>query len=113
DDSAGQAAAGNRSRVPARLGRALRRARLSHAARRAARRIEAMMPPGLTIAVICGVLFGALLWVLPPLKLAILLAGAALTITLLRRPLWGLLLFAVLATSLPYTTVQVGIRTTI
>ena len=47
------------------------------------------MPPGLTIAVTCGVLFGALVWVLPPLKLAILLAGAALTITLLRRPLWG------------------------
>jgi polysaccharide biosynthesis protein PslJ len=60
------------------------------------------MAIGLPIAVLLGLLFGALLWVLPIVKL-----------TLMRKPLWGLLIFAVLATSLPYTTVQLGIRTTI
>lgn len=71
------------------------------------------MAIGLPIAVLLGLLFGALLWVLPIVKLLILLVGVALTLTLLRKPLWGLLIFAVLATSLPYTTVQLGIRTTI
>ena len=71
------------------------------------------MAMGLPVALILGVLFGVLLWFLSIGKLAILLAGVALTLTLLRKPLWGLLLFAVLATSIPYTTVQVGIRTTI
>lgn len=71
------------------------------------------MAMGLPVALILGVLFGVLLWFLSVGKLAILLAGVALTLTLLRKPLWGLLLFAVLATSIPYTTVQVGIRTTI
>lgn len=68
---------------------------------------------GLAIAVLLGTLFGALLWVLPISKLVILLAGVVLTLTLMRKPLWGLLMFAVLATSIPYTTVQVGIRTTV
>jgi polysaccharide biosynthesis protein PslJ len=71
------------------------------------------MAIGLPIAVLLGLLFGALLWVLPIVKLLILLVGMALTLTLMRKPLWGLLIFAVLATSLPYTTVQLGIRTTI
>lgn len=71
------------------------------------------MAIGLPIAILLGLLFGALLWVLPIVKLVILLVGVALTLTLLRKPLWGLLIFAVLATSLPYTTVQLGIRTTI
>ncbi|WP_043310098.1 O-antigen ligase [Pseudomonas sp. ML96] len=68
---------------------------------------------GLPIAVLLGTLFGGLLWVLPISKLVILLAGVTLALTLMRKPLWGLLLFAVLATSIPYTTVQVGIRTTV
>lgn len=71
------------------------------------------MPIGLPIALLLGTLFGGLLWVLPVSKMVILLAGFAITLTLLRKPLWGLLIFAVLATSIPYTTVQVGIRTTI
>ena len=67
------------------------------------------MPIGLPIALLLGTLFGGLLWVLPVSKMVILLAGFAITLTLLRKPLWGLLIFAVLATSIPYTTVQVGI----
>jgi polysaccharide biosynthesis protein PslJ len=68
---------------------------------------------GLPIAVLLGSVFGVLLWFLPVSKLAILLVGVALALTLMRKPLWGLLIFAVLATSIPYTTVQVGIRTTV
>lgn len=71
------------------------------------------MSIGLPIALLLGTLFGALLWVLPASKVIILLVGVALTLTLMRKPLWGLLIFAVLATSIPYTTVQIGIRTTI
>lgn len=71
------------------------------------------MAMGIPVALILGVLFGTLLWFLSVGKLAVLMAGVALALTLLRKPLWGLLLFAVLATSIPYTTVQVGIRTTI
>jgi hypothetical protein len=71
------------------------------------------MPIGIPIAVLLGLLFGALLWVLPISKLLILLIGLAVTLTLLRKPLWGLLIFAVLATSIPYTTLELGVRTTI
>src|SRR3990167_5873433 len=71
------------------------------------------MPLGISIAVLLGLLFGALLWVLPLGKLLILLIGLAVTLTLLRKPLWGLLIFAVLATSIPYTTLELGVRTTI
>jgi polysaccharide biosynthesis protein PslJ len=68
---------------------------------------------GLPIAVLLGSVFGVLLWFLPVSKLAILLVGVALALTLMRKPLWGLLIFALLATSIPYTTVQIGIRTTV
>lgn len=71
------------------------------------------MPSGMLVAIFLGLIFGGLLWVLPASKMLILLVGSALTLTLLRKPLWGLLIFAVLATSLPYTTLQLGIRTTI
>ena len=71
------------------------------------------MPIGIPIATLLGLLFGALLWVLPIGKLLILLIGLAVTLTLMRKPLWGLLIFAVLATSIPYTTLELGVRTTI
>ena len=68
---------------------------------------------GLFIAGAFGLLFGLMLLVLTPVQVFILLAGTALAITLLRKPLWGLLIFVVLATAIPYTTVRIGIRTTI
>lgn len=71
------------------------------------------MPLGRILAVLFGLLFGVLLCFLSPGKFALLLAGLVFALTLLRRPLWGLLLFAVLATAIPYTTVSLGIRTTI
>lgn len=71
------------------------------------------MPPGKIVALGLGLLFGALLCFMTPGKIMILVAGIAVALTLMRKPLWGLLLFAVLATSIPYTTLELGIRTTI
>lgn len=71
------------------------------------------MAIGMPVALLLGLCFGVMLWFLSVGKLAVLLAGVALVLTLLRKPLWGLLLFAVLATSIPYTTVEVGIRSTV
>ncbi|WP_407310153.1 O-antigen ligase family protein [Pseudomonas sp. nanlin1] len=71
------------------------------------------MAPGKVIGLGLGLLFGALLCVLSPAKVMIAIAALAVTVTLLRQPLWGLLLFALLATSIPYTTLEMGIRTTL
>jgi hypothetical protein len=72
-----------------------------------------MMPAGLLVAILCGLGFGTLLLATSASGVALLLVGASLALTLLRRPLWGLLLFALLATSIPYTTVNLGVRTTV
>jgi hypothetical protein len=71
-----------------------------------------MMPVGIGIAVLCGLFFGALLWVLPISKLVILIGGAAFTLSVMRQPLIGLLLFAFVGAFLPYSTLEVGVRTT-
>lgn len=71
------------------------------------------MPMGVPLAVLCGLIFGALVWILTPVQLTIILVGSGVTLAVVRQPLLGLLMFAVLATSIPYTTLEVGIRTTI
>ncbi|EJM22677.1 hypothetical protein PMI22_01489 [Pseudomonas sp. GM21] len=71
------------------------------------------MPPGKIIGLLLGLVFGVLLWALPPMKVIFVVIGLAVTLTLVRKPLWGLLIFAVLATSIPYTTLELGIRTTV
>jgi hypothetical protein len=71
------------------------------------------MLSGKFLGVLLGLLFGALLWMLSPAKVILAAAGIAVALTLMRKPLWGLLIFAVLATSIPYTTLEIGIRTTI
>lgn len=71
------------------------------------------MLPGKFISVLLGLVFGILLLALSPLKALLVVAGAGVALTLIRFPLWGLLIFAVLATSIPYTTLELGIRTTI
>ncbi len=65
------------------------------------------------LAVLIGVVFGALLLALPKAVTLLAVAGAALALTVLWKPLWGLLLFAVLATFIPYTTVNLGFRITV
>jgi hypothetical protein len=71
------------------------------------------MLPGRIIGLLLGLVFGVLLWALPPVKVIFVVIGLAVTLTLVRKPLWGLLIFAVLATSIPYTTLELGIRTTV
>ncbi|MBJ2221695.1 O-antigen ligase family protein [Pseudomonas sp. MF7453] len=71
------------------------------------------MLPGKFISLLLGLVFGILLLALSPIKALLVVAGAAVALTLIRFPLWGLLIFAVLATSIPYTTLELGIRTTI
>lgn len=71
------------------------------------------MLPGKFISLLLGLVFGILLLALSPIKTLLVVAGAGVALTLIRFPLWGLLIFAVLATSIPYTTLELGIRTTI
>jgi hypothetical protein len=71
------------------------------------------MPLAMPIGVLVALLFGVLVWVLPALKVTAALIGIAAMVTIVRRPMRGLLLFGVLATFLPYATVQIGIRTTV
>ncbi|MDN5486798.1 MAG: O-antigen ligase domain-containing protein, partial [Pseudomonas sp.] len=71
------------------------------------------MLPGKFVSLLLGLLFGGLLLALSPIKVMLVVAGVAVALTLIRFPLWGLLIFAVLATSIPYTTLQLGIRTTV
>jgi polysaccharide biosynthesis protein PslJ len=71
------------------------------------------MPLAMPAGVLIALLFGVLAWLLPALKVTAALIAIAAVLTVIRRPLRGLLLFGVLATFLPYATVQVGIRTTV
>lgn len=65
------------------------------------------------LAVVLGLCFGIAALLLPPIKVLVLIAALLVFLIILRKPLYGLILFALLATSIPYTTVQIGIRTTI
>lgn len=71
------------------------------------------MPLAMPVGVLIALLFGVMVWLLPALKVTAALIGVAAVLTIIRRPLRGLLLFGVLATFLPYATVQIGIRTTV
>ncbi|KAF2406871.1 O-antigen ligase family protein [Pseudomonas antarctica] len=65
------------------------------------------------VAILFGVLFGALALMLSPAKAFLAVIGLAAAVTILRFPLWGLLLFAGVATFMPYSTVNLGIRSTV
>lgn len=71
------------------------------------------MPLAMPVGVLIALLFGVMVWLLPALKVTAALIGVAAILTIIRRPLRGLLLFGVLATFLPYSTVQIGFRTTV
>ena len=68
---------------------------------------------GKLLAVLFGLLFGGLLIFLSPAKMLLALVAAGGAITIIRTPMIGLLLFAVIATLIPFTTVQLGIRITL
>lgn len=65
------------------------------------------------LAVMLGLCFGVAALLLSPFKVLVLIAALLVFLMVLRRPLYGLILFTLFATSIPYTTVQIGIRTTI
>ncbi|MGY2233784.1 O-antigen ligase family protein [Pseudomonas gingeri] len=71
------------------------------------------MPLAMPLALLFSLVFGVLVWLLPAFKVLVVLIGIAGVVTIIRHPLWGLLLFTVLATFLPYSTVQIGLRTTV
>ncbi|HEX8595885.1 MAG TPA: O-antigen ligase family protein [Pseudomonas sp.] len=71
------------------------------------------MPLAMPVGLLFSLLFGMLIWVLPPVKVLALMVGIVVIAVVIRRPLRGLLLFGVLATFLPYSTVQIGFRTTV
>ena len=68
---------------------------------------------GLPIALVSGLIFGVLLWFLSPVKVMVLIIALVIGLNLLRRPLLGLLLFGVIANFLPYSTINIGVRTTV
>ena len=68
---------------------------------------------GMPIALISGLVFGVLLWFMSPLKVVVLIVAMVIGLNLLRRPLLGLLLFGLIANFLPYSTINVGVRTTV
>ena len=65
------------------------------------------------VAILFGLLFGALALLLSPAKAFLAVIGLAGAMTILRFPFWGLLLFALVATFMPYSTVNLGIRSTV
>lgn len=71
------------------------------------------MPLAMPVGLLVSLLFGVMIWLLPiPLVLMAVL-GIAAVVTVIRRPVLGLLLFGLIGTFLPYSTVQIGIRTTV
>lgn len=65
------------------------------------------------VAILFGLLFGALALLLSPAKAFLAVVGLAGAVTVLRFPFWGLVLFALVATFMPYSTVNLGIRSTV
>ncbi|XVO90067.1 O-antigen ligase family protein [Pseudomonas palleroniana] len=65
------------------------------------------------VAILFGLLFGGLALVLSPAKAFLAVIGLAAAVTILRFPFWGLLLFALVATFMPYSTINLGIRSTV
>ena len=71
------------------------------------------MRGGLLVAVLCALLFGGLLLALPLPAFVVALAGAPAALVVLRWPVVGLSLFALVATSSPYSTLNLGFRFTV
>ena len=65
------------------------------------------------VALLFGLLCGAAALLLSPAKAFLAVIGLAGAVTILRFPFWGLLLFALVATFMPYSTVNLGIRSTV
>ena len=71
------------------------------------------MPLMLIAAPLCGLLFGSLLLFLSAGKAMAALVGAIGVVAVLRQPVLGFFLFALVATCAPFSTVNIGIRITV
>lgn len=71
------------------------------------------MPIALPVGLLLSLMFGVLIWVLPVAKVLVALAGVAAVVSVLHQPVRGLLLFCFIGAFVPYSTVQIGIRTTV
>lgn len=71
------------------------------------------MSLAMPIGLFFSLLFGVMMWLLPMPLVLLAIVGTASIITVIRRPVRGLLLFCVIGTFIPYSTVQIGIRTTV
>ncbi|WP_148193871.1 O-antigen ligase family protein [Pseudomonas syringae] len=71
------------------------------------------MPLALPLGLLFSLLFGVMIWMLPAPLVVAAAIGIVAVATIMRRPVRGLLLFCLIGTFLPYSTVQIGIRTTV
>ncbi|KRP59648.1 O-antigen ligase family protein [Pseudomonas orientalis] len=71
------------------------------------------LPLASLVSILFGVLFGVVALALSPAKAFLAVLGLAAAVTILRFPFWGLLLFALVATFMPYSTLNLGIRSTV
>ncbi|WP_024675120.1 O-antigen ligase family protein [Pseudomonas syringae] len=71
------------------------------------------MPLAMPLGLLFSLMFGVMIWLLPAPFVLLAAVGLAAAATVIRRPLWGLLLFCLIGTFLPYSTVQIGVRTTV
>lgn len=71
------------------------------------------MPLAAPVGLLFALLFGVLILLLPPLKVIAAMIGVVAIATVIRKPMRGLLLFGVLGAFLPYSTVNIGFRTTV
>lgn len=71
------------------------------------------MAMALPVGLLLSLIFSLMFWVLPAPVVIVAMAGLGAAITIIRRPLRGLLLFGLIACFLPYATVNIGFRTTV
>ncbi|MBX8491360.1 O-antigen ligase family protein [Pseudomonas lijiangensis] len=71
------------------------------------------MPVAMPLGLFFGLAFGVMIWLLPASKVLLVAVGTASIITVIRQPIRGLLLFCVIGAFIPYSTIQIGIRTTV
>lgn len=71
------------------------------------------MPLALPLGLLFSLLFGVMIWMLPAPFVVAAAIGIVAVATIIRRPVRGLLLFCLIGTFLPYSTIQIGIRTTV
>ncbi|RMM95748.1 hypothetical protein ALQ68_05313, partial [Pseudomonas savastanoi pv. glycinea] len=73
----------------------------------------ALMPLALPLGLMFSLIFGVMICMLPAPFVVAAAIGLAAAATIIRRPVRGLVLFCLIGTFLPYSTIQIGVRTTV